>query len=233
MFSTDDGPELVVLHDSEDVIDPHTFSVYAAYAKENDYIQVPVFSLASTHRSMVAATDTDEFAERHTQEMVVRDAVGAMIPSAGVGTCMTKRLIRHFIKARGSVQTNGCVTEDYILGTEVKRAGFRCAFAAVSAYDGKEIDFVATREYFPSGLAASIKQKTRWVYGICFEGMHKLGWRGDPWDVYFFIRDRKGLDQPTSFRRLRLPCSSRCYAAGSTAPRWRTTSYRSLRSRLE
>jgi adsorption protein B len=193
VFSADDGPELVVLHDSEDVIDPRTFSIYAAYAQHNDYIQVPVFSLTSTHRSLVAATYMDEFAERHTREMVVRDAVGAMIPSAGVGTCMTKRVIRHFIDERGSVLMNGCVTEDYILGVEVKRAGFRSAFAAVSADDGRAFDFVATREYFPSGLMASIKQKTRWVYGICFEGMHQLGWGGDPWDVYFFIRDRKGL----------------------------------------
>lgn len=193
VFRTDDGPELVVLHDSEDVIDPRTFAVYAAYAKDHDFIQVPVFSLTSTHRSLVAATYMDEFAERHTREMVVRDAVGAMIPSAGVGTCMTKRLIRHFVNERGSVLMNGCVTEDYILGVEVKRAGFRSAFAAVSADDGSGIDFVATREYFPSGLMASIKQKTRWVYGICFEGMHKLGWAGDPWDFYFFLRDRKGL----------------------------------------
>ncbi|MFZ1885258.1 MAG: glycosyl transferase family protein [Rhodoplanes sp.] len=193
VFSTDDGPELVVLHDSEDVIDPRTFSIYAAYAKDNDYIQVPVFSLASTHRSLVAATYMDEFAERHTREMIVRDAVGAMIPSAGVGTCMTKRLIRHFIDSRGSVLMNGCVTEDYILGVEVKRAGFRSAFAAVSSDDGKSIDYVATREYFPSGFSASIRQKTRWVYGICFEGIHELGWGGDPWDVYFFLRDRKGM----------------------------------------
>ncbi|MEZ5890830.1 MAG: glycosyl transferase family protein, partial [Xanthobacteraceae bacterium] len=194
VFSTDDdGPELVVLHDSEDVIDPRTFSIYAAYAKDHDFIQVPVFSLTSTHRSLVASTYMDEFAERHTREMVVRDAVGAMIPSAGVGTCMTKRLIRHFIKWRGAVLLNGCVTEDYILGVEVKRAGFRSAFASASTADGKMIDFVATREYFPSSFSASIRQKTRWVYGICFEGMHKLGWGGDPWDVYFFLRDRKGM----------------------------------------
>jgi adsorption protein B len=135
----------------------------------------------------------DEFAERHTREMIVRDAVGAMIPSAGVGTCMTKRLIRHFIDSRGSVLMNGCVTEDYILGVEVKRAGFRSAFAAVSSDDGKSINYVATREYFPSNFSASIRQKTRWVYGICFEGIHRLGWGGDPWDVYFFLRDRKGM----------------------------------------
>jgi adsorption protein B len=187
----DDAPELVVLHDSEDIIDPRTFEVYAAYAAGNDFIQVPVFSLNSTNRSKVAATYMDEFAERHTREMVVRNAVGAAIPSAGVGTCLTKRLICHFVRKRGHVLMTGCVTEDYILGVEAKRAGFRSAFAAVSADERNGLDFVATREFFPKTLPASIKQKTPWVYGINFEAMHKLGWRGDAWDIYFFIRDRK------------------------------------------
>jgi adsorption protein B len=187
------APDLAVLHDSEDVIDPRTFDVYAAYSIDHDFIQVPVFSLNATARSIVAATYMDEFAERHTREMVVRNAVGAMIPSAGVGTCITKRLIEHFVHTRGNVLMTGCVTEDYILGVEAKRAGFKSAFAAVSADETKGLDFVATREFFPKSLLASIKQKTRWVYGINFEAMHKLGWQGDPWDVYFFVRDRKGL----------------------------------------
>jgi hypothetical protein len=55
------------------------------------------------------------------------------------------------------------------------------------------LDFVATREFFPKTLAASIKQKARWVYGINFEAMCRLGWKGGPWDFYFFVRDRKGL----------------------------------------
>ena len=52
---------------------------------------------------------------------------------------------------------------------------------------------MATREYFPRTLRASIKQKARWVYGINFEAMRKLGWAGDGWDKYFFARDRKGM----------------------------------------
>ena len=50
VFSTDDAPELVVLHDSEDVIDARSFAVYAAYAQENDFIQAPVFSLRKFFR---------------------------------------------------------------------------------------------------------------------------------------------------------------------------------------
>jgi adsorption protein B len=192
VYGAPEPPDMVVLHDSEDVIDPRTFEVYAAYAADHDFIQVPVFSLNSVDRSMVAATYMDEFAERHTREMIVRDALGATIPSAGVGTCVTKRLIEHFLRVRGHVLMTGCVTEDYILGVEAKRAGFKAAFAAISADERRGLDYVATREFFPKSLAASIKQKTRWVYGINFEAARRLGWAGDVWDRYFFARDRKG-----------------------------------------
>ena len=192
VFAAADAPELVVLHDSEDVIDPRTFPVYAAYAAEYDFIQAPVFSLSRSAGAHVASTYMDEFAERHTREMIVRSAVGAAIPSAGVGTCISGKLIRRFLEARGQVLMSGAVTEDYILGVEAKRSGFKSAFAAVSATREEGLDFVATREFFPKTLAASIKQKTRWVYGINFEATRKLGWNGDLWDLYFFIRDRKG-----------------------------------------
>lgn len=193
VFGGADSPELVVLHDSEDVIDPRSFEIYRSYATNHDFIQIPVFSLESRKRSLVAATYMDEFAERHTREMVVRDALGAAVPSAGVGTCMTKRLVRHFLAQRGHVLATGCVTEDYILGIETKRAGFRAAFAAVSESAARYGEFVATREFFPQGFSASIRQKTRWVFGINFEATHRLGWRADPWDFYFFVRDRKGM----------------------------------------
>jgi len=187
-------PEFAVLHDSEDVIDPRTFPVYATYVDAGyDFIQVPVFSLNRGKGAHVASTYMDEFAERHTKEMIVRNAVGATIPSAGVGTCMTKKLLKHFLATRGQVLMSGTVTEDYILGVEAKREGFKSAFAAVSADEKHGLDFVATREFFPRTMKAAIKQKTRWVYGINFEATHKLGWKGDMWDKYFFMRDRKGV----------------------------------------
>ena len=187
------SPEIVVLHDSEDVIDPRTFQVFSAYVRAGfDFVQVPVFSL---HRgdALIASTYMDEFAERHTREMIIRNAVSAAIPSAGVGTGITGKLIKHFLRTRHQVLMSGTVTEDYILGVEAKREGFKVAFAAISADDPSGLDFVATREFFPKTLSASIKQKTRWVYGINFEAMHKLGWQGDLWDKYFFMRDRKGI----------------------------------------
>lgn len=192
VFSGDDAPELAVLHDSEDVIDPRSFAVYARFAIRYDFIQVPVFSLGRDRHDLVASTYMDEFAERHTREMIVRNALGAAIPSAGVGTCLSRDLVRYFLESYGRVLMPSTVTEDYILGVEAKRAGFRSIFAAVltDAEDG--YDYIATREFFPQRLAAAIRQRTRWIYGNSFEAASKLGWQASAWDIYFLFRDRKG-----------------------------------------
>lgn len=134
----------------------------------------------------------DEFAEKHTRELVVRNALGAMVPSAGVGTCLTKKLIKHFIDKRGTVLDTGSVTEDYVLGAEAFRAGFKSYYASVTDPNSNK-PIIGTYEYFPKDIWASIKQKTRWTYGINFEGTHIIGWKGKPWDVYFYARDRKGM----------------------------------------
>ena len=187
------APELSVIHDSEDVIDPRSFDLYASLSATHQFIQIPVFSLNSRHRSAVAATYMEEFAERHTREMVLRAAVGAAIPSAGVGTCLHRDLILNFLSTRGHVLRPACVTEDYLLGVEAHRAGFRCTFVMARSGMPPEDPIIATREYFPKSFGASVRQKTRWVYGICFEGMRQLGWSKDPWLAYFLYRDRKSL----------------------------------------
>ena len=192
VFTSDNPPEMVIMHDSEDIIDPRTFEIYSALYQDYDFIQTPVFSLDSRHRSHTAATYMDEFAEKHTRELVVRNALGAMVPSAGVGTCLSKKLIHHFIKVRGTVLDTSSVTEDYILGSEAFRAGFKSYYASVTDPSHKQ-PIIATYEYFPKDLWASCKQKTRWTYGINFEGTHIIGWNGNFWNVYFYARDRKGM----------------------------------------
>ena len=193
VFSRDDAPDLVVLHDSEDIIDPRSFAVYARFMLRYDFIQVPVFSLNRGRGDLVASTYMDEFAERHTREMIVRNALGASVPSAGVGTGLTREFVQYFLKTHGRVLMPSTVTEDYVLGIEAKRAGFRPIFAAVLTDADEGYDYVATREYFPNTLSASIKQRTRWVYGTSFEATRSLGWQASGWDTYFMFRDRKGV----------------------------------------
>jgi adsorption protein B len=50
---------------------------------------------------------------------------------------------------------------------------------------------VATREYFPRRLRASISQRTRWVTGIALQGWLHHGWPRR--QAFWFWRDRKGL----------------------------------------
>lgn len=186
-------PDLVVLHDSEDIIDPRSFAVYADRASQYALIQIPVFSLDSRRRSMVGATYMEEFAERHSREMIVRKAVGSFIPSAGVGTAIRKDLILRLLTERGAVLHAGSVTEDYILGAEAHRRGFRTDFAFVRAPSAAgPATVIATFEYFPKTFRASVRQKARWVYGIVFDGTARLGWSGTWWDRFFLYRDRKG-----------------------------------------
>jgi adsorption protein B len=42
-------------------------------------------------------------------------------------------------------------------------------------------------------VRASIRQRSRWVAGICLQGWQHHGWRAPLVQVYFFWRDRKGL----------------------------------------
>lgn len=182
-------PDLVVIHDSEDVIDPLSFYHYAKLSKRFDYIQIPVFSLDSRKRSWVAAHYMEEFAERHSREMRVRSDLGAMVPSAGVGTCMSADLIEFFLRRRGFLFRSDCVTEDYLLGAEIRKHGFRGCFG----YTSFGRPYIATREYFPKNFWASVKQKSRWTFGIAFQAHRQIGWFGGFWDRYFLYRDRKGL----------------------------------------
>ena len=186
------APDLVVIHDSEDMIAPSSLELYADLSSDYAMIQIPVFSLDSRNRSLVGASYMEEFAERHTREMLLRSQLGAFVPSAGVGTCIRKDLIQHFLAKRARVLRPDSITEDYILGAEAHADGFKATFAAFRdpRHSGKPI--IATLEYFPKDLWASIKQKTRWVYGISFESTAKLGWTGQGWNLFFQYRDRKG-----------------------------------------
>lgn len=186
------SPDLVVLHDSEDIIAPLSFEVYARHAAAHAMIQIPVFSLDSRKRSLVSATYMEEFAERHTREMILREELGAFVPSAGVGTCLRKDLIEHFLATRGYVLEPGSVTEDYVLGAESHRQGFAATFAAYRDPRVPSHPIIATFEYFPKEFWAAVKQRGRWVYGICFDGTKRLGWSGSFWQKFFLYRDRKG-----------------------------------------
>ncbi len=107
---------------------------------------------------------------------------------------MSQRLITHMKSIQNNQLLNeNSLTEDYQLGLTSHFEGFRTLFVCLfeKKSDG-QIDWIATREYFPSQIYASIRQKTRWTLGIAFQGTVFLGWTGSLMNKYFLFRDRKG-----------------------------------------
>jgi adsorption protein B len=186
--------DAVMMQDSEDVLHPLSLKLVNDSLQSCDFVQIPVFSFNVERNELVGGTYLDEFSESHTKDLLVRDSMGAAIPSAGVGTAMSRRLVlANMLRQRGDLLREDTLTEDYDLGLSAKRQGFRGAF--VCCYRIKEDgtrDFIATREFFPARMAASIRQKTRWVLGIVFQGWRNIGWAGSAVDRYFLFRDRRG-----------------------------------------
>lgn len=124
--------------------------------------------------------------------MVVRDALSAGLPAAGVGCAFARPILARLAQSRPENDGPFAVdslTEDYELGIRVKAAGGKARFLRVRGDDGQ---LVATRACFPASLGPSVRQKTRWVHGIAFQGWDRLGWSPHPVELWMRMRDRRG-----------------------------------------
>lgn len=81
------------------------------------------------------------------------------------------------------------MTEDYELGLILSKTGRGSAFLRLRDGDG---NLVATTSYFPGSLATAVRQKTRWIHGIAFQGWDRLGWSARPLEFWMALRDRRG-----------------------------------------
>lgn len=185
----------VILHDAEDMVHPAALHVIDRALAECDFVQLPVRPEPQARSHLVAGHYTDEFAEAHAKTMVVRDAVGAAVPAAGVGCGFSRAALARLAEG-GALAADGAgpfasdsLTEDYELGLAVSRRGRGGRFIRLRDHTGA---LVATRAYFPASLVASVRQKTRWIHGIAFQGWDRLGWSGRPVDIWMALRDRRG-----------------------------------------
>jgi hypothetical protein len=186
--------DLFLMQDSEDVLHPHSLSLLNYFSEQAEFTQIPVFSFDVPKLSLVSGVYIDEFSEAHTKDLLVRQAMGAAVPSAGVGTCLARDLVVSLMQAQdGGFLKEDTLTEDYHLGIMTKPLGYRSQFLCVELQgaSGKK-EFIATRECFPTNFHASIRQKARWTLGICYQGWKNIGWQGNLVDRYFLLRDRKG-----------------------------------------
>jgi adsorption protein B len=138
----------------------------------------------------IAGHYCDEFAESHGKAMVVREWLGVGLPSAGVGCAFSRSSLEAIAVRRGTSEPFAaeCLTEDYECGLLVDQIGGATRFVRMRDADGR---LVATREFFPAGLGSSVRQKTRWMHGIAFQGWDRLGWDGRPLELWMRLRDRR------------------------------------------
>ncbi len=182
----------VVLHDAEDLVHPLELKLFDRLAGRAGMIQLPVVPLPDRSSHWIAGHYCDEFAESHGKELVVREAVGASIPLAGVGCAISRGAIARLAAAHdGRPFAGGSMTEDYEMGLRLGALGERTIFVRLPASRG-EPGVVASRGHFPSNLGAAVRQKARWLGGIAFAGWDRLGWRGGIGERWFRLRDRRG-----------------------------------------
>jgi len=181
----------VVLHDAEDVVHSAELMLFDSLIERFDLVQLPVLPLIDKGSRWIAGHYADEFAEAHGKEMVVREAVGAGLPSAGVACAVSREALEALARGNSQPFDAASLTEDYELGLRLRAMGRRGAFVRLPAGAGGQT--VATREHFPATLDAAVNQKARWIVGIALSGWDRLGWGGGVAERWMRLRDRQSL----------------------------------------
>lgn len=182
----------VLFHDAEDMVDPAGLGLLDwAITEGADFAQLPVEPLPQASRDWLGSHYCEEFAEAHGKAMVVRSAVGAALPAAGVGCAMERGALETLASdSREGVPFDpASLTEDYELGLAIAEQGGRCRFVRAR---GEDDQLIATRAFFPSKLSEIVRQKTRWVHGIALQGWDRTGWSGGAAETWMRARDRRG-----------------------------------------
>jgi adsorption protein B len=193
-WEADEGKTLaaVVLHDAEDVVHPLELQLFNQLIDRAAVIQLPVLPLVDPDSRWISGHYCDEFAEAHGKELVVREAVGAAIPLAGVGCAIERGALARLAALEGGRPfIAASMTEDYEMGLRVGALGLKTMFVRIPAIPGSR-SVVSSRGHFPASLDAAVRQKARWVGGIAFAGWDRLGWRGGFGERWMRMRDRRG-----------------------------------------
>jgi bacteriophage N4 adsorption protein B len=182
----------VVLHDAEDVVHPYELRIFDGLIDRAAVIQLPVLPLPDPASRWVSGHYCDEFAEAHIKELVVREAVGAAIPLAGVGCAIARKPLAELAALQeGRPFAGSSMTEDYEVGLRIGALGLKTMFVRIPARPG-ERGVVASRGHFPATFGDAVRQKARWLGGIALAGWDRLGWSGGLGERWMRLRDRRG-----------------------------------------
>lgn len=199
----------IVLHDSEDVLHPVELRFFNYLLPRMDMIQIPVMSLERDWADLIAGTYMDEFAEWHAKDLVVRESIAGTVPSAGVGTCFSRRAIMGLAAETDNQPFNTqSLTEDYDIGARLgamKMKSVFCRFPVTfeikrRTWFGygpvveKRLEApLCVREFFPDTFRTAYRQRARWILGIGLQSWEQIGWGGSLAVKYLLFRDRKGI----------------------------------------
>ena len=181
----------IILHDAEDAVHARELDIFDRLIEKCGAVQLPVIPIRGMTSRWISGHYCDEFAEAHGKTMVVREAIGAALPLAGVGCAVDRNLLgRIALNSEGRPFDGGSLTEDYELGLHIGALGQRTMMARIVDTDG---ELVGTKAYFPDTLDASVRQKARWLTGIALAGWDRLGWQGNIAERWMRLHDRRSI----------------------------------------
>ncbi|WP_397597522.1 glycosyl transferase family protein [Sphingorhabdus sp.] len=181
----------IVLHDAEDAVHADELRVFDRLLTIGGAVQLPVIPVRTKSSRWISGHYCDEFAEAHGKNMVVREAIGASLPLAGVACAIERNLMgRLAIMNGGDPFDPNSLTEDYELGMRIGAAGGRTIMARILDNNGR---LIGTRSCFPDTLTSSVRQKTRWLTGIALAGWDRLGWNGNLAQKWMLLQDRRSI----------------------------------------
>ncbi|MCX6160346.1 MAG: glycosyltransferase [Ignavibacteriae bacterium] len=92
--------EILIVHDAEDFIHPNAMKLYNFLIGYKGFhaIQIPVIPIKSKIGKVFHRTYCDAFAELHTKDMIVRQAMGTFIPFAGTGMGFHRKTFNYLEK---------------------------------------------------------------------------------------------------------------------------------------
>ena len=179
----------VILHDAEDVVHADELRIFDRLMDTNDLVQLPVIPLQNPNSRWVSGHYCDEFSEAHGKQLVAREALGASIPSAGVGCAFSRSALAKFADfSDGNPFDRDSLTEDYEIGLKIAQNGGRSIFVRMLDREGQ---IAGTQEFFPSTVESSVRQKSRWMIGIALAGWDRMGWHGGFAERWMRMRDRR------------------------------------------
>jgi bacteriophage N4 adsorption protein B len=199
--------DIFLFHDAEDVIHPLSLKYFNYLIPRFHFVQIPVFPFERAWHDFTTGVYMDEFAENHTKDLRAREILASTIPSAGVGTAVSREAMDYLARTRrNQVFDITSLTEDYLMGFLLKDMPGRKIFLQQSVdrvvrkrrwFSGADVERhvpepIATREFFPNTFRTAVRQKSRWILGIALQGW-AVGWSDSFGLNYCLYRDRKAI----------------------------------------